>query len=233
MCGQSTLDVSAVDEVLRESGEKLDIVLPDNLELRTDRVGNYVTYGDEVRVGETVRFTYSGGSEVGPRTVLVVKVDNNGLEGLTLERDGGYRRYDDGQINGDIQIVEPFINSHVGSTSEKRVRFDDAGIALLASLSGEQLAELYGKYVSVDGVGTEFDGSTGEVVVKLPEPSNSMKAIVGEGDYRIEVVNTSGEKLDLFLYENGQLGIYNSQNGFNEGEVTVEQLRDQLVEFLA
>jgi len=231
MCGQSTLEASAVDAVVDESNEKLDIALPDDLEVKSDRVGQSFVYADSAKVGETVRFNYTGGSEVGPRTVLVVKVDDQGLEGLTLERDGGYRRYDDSSIDGRITVVAPFVGTSSGSTTERRVRFDDAGVALLASLTGEQLAELYGQYVSTEGVGTKYDANTGEVVVELPEPSTSVKAV----DNELRIVNKAGKTLTIYLYTNigNEVGLHNDDNGYDNTRCTAEDIRDQLVEFLA
>jgi len=231
MCGQSTLEEQAVDSVM----EQLDIALPDGLQLDTRRVGEHVTYADELNPGETVSFIYSAGSEVSDRTVLVVKVDGTGLEGLTLERDGGYRRYLDDFITSDISIVKPFVKSgnspYHSNNTEKRVRFDDAGTALLASLSGEQLADLYGQYVAVEGVGTIFDAKTGEVVVKLPEPESRVSdVILGDSFSSITLSNKHGKYLSLFFYDDKSIGVqYNAGSKF----VSVEGLRDELTKFLA
>jgi len=232
MCGQSTLEEQAVDSVM----EQLDIALPDNLELDTSRVGEDVAYAESVNPGETVSFYYTAGSEVGNRTVLVVKVDGEGLEGLTLERDGGYRRYLDRFISGQIQIVKPFIQSngspyHSNST-EKRVRFDDAGVALLASLSGEQLADLYGRYVAVEGIGTKFDGNTGEVVVELPEVTSKFISS-DKGLNTLRIQNKDGVELRLHQYGDGSIGLVNDLTGFNTTSPTPENLRDELVKLLA
>ena len=176
MCGQSTFEEDT--EVTEVSQDRMltHVGVPVGLTLRVDRVGETVTYGEDIVPGETVRFDYDGGSG-GERNVLVVKVDDEGFEGLTLERDGDYRRYLDEKITGfdAILIVEPFVHAispagvdAVVSGNEKRVRFDEAGEALLASLSGEQLAQLYSEHVALIGKGAHFDADSGEVVVKLP-----------------------------------------------------------------
>lgn len=240
MCGNSTFEddyEDAVDEVMTVEAptEVIDVVLPDNMVLKVDRVGQSYIYGDDIVPGETVRFDYDGGSESGTRTVLVVKVDNDGLEGLTLERDGGYRRYLNVNIGSRIDIVQPFIAQNPVSTGNvKRVRFDDAGTALLASLSGEKLAELYGQYVALEGVGTEFDPQTGEVVVQLPEPVKSRFVTVRGKTRDLEIQNKDGKIFALYLYKDtGKVGFYNEVTGENNSNCTPEELRDSLVKFLA
>lgn len=238
MCGQSTFNED-VDVVTETSQDRMltHVNVPAGLTLKVDRVGQVVTYGDEVVPGETVRFDYYGGSGEGERNVLVVKVDSDGLEGLTLERDGEYRRYADDKISvrSDITIVEPFVHAispagvdAVVSGNEKRIRFDEAGEALLASLTGEQLAELYDKHVALIGEGARFDSDSGEVVVKLPEVKSKFEV---RSEY-FTIQNKKGENLMVFLYP------YSQEIGLNVGDlddesVTPEVLRDELVKFLA
>lgn len=234
MCGESTLDeVTEVDV----KNPIIQVQLPEGIILQTDRVGESFTFTDETRVGETVRFRYSGGSEDGERNVLVVKVDSDSLEGLTLERDGGYRKYTDDNIHGDILVVEPFVeagNKVAPSGNVKRVRFDDAVAALVASLEGEQLAELYGRYVATEGDGTTFDADTGEVVVMLPAPANKFTVNGDNGGPSLTLTNKNGKLFHLYLYdEYNEVGIANEVTGLDEGEITPEQLIDELVKFLA
>ena len=212
----------------------IDVEVPGSISLDTSRVGKNLVYSDEVSPGETVRFSYYGGSEDGTRNVLVVKVDSNGLEGLTLERDGEYRRYRDDNISGHLMVVEPFVATTPKDTAGiKRVRFDEAGDALLASLSGEQLADLYSKYVALEDDGAEFDAATGHVVVTLPQPKFSEFATISISDYPLVIKNKNGNSFNLFLYpDKKQVGIY-VDGDLNEENITPEQLRDELVKFLA
>ena len=227
------MNANAVDAVVG-----LDIEIPDGMELLTDRVGEEFTYADELRVGETVKFRYSGGSEDGPRTVLVVKVYDGSFEGLTLERDGGYRKYLDENVFGFNQftIVEPFVKHTPAVSGERRVRFDEAGTALLASLTGEQLAELYDKHVAIEGIGTEFDAKTGEVVVKLPAPKVNKieKVSCNSGSSHVIFRNTNDKQFALYLYGGDQgIGIHSDVTGYDNCQSSIENLRDELVKFLA
>lgn len=210
----------------------VDIKVPNGLTLDVSRVGQVVPYPDNVHVGETVSFYYTHGSYDGQRTVLVLFVDGDYLEGLTLERDGEYRRYNEAYISGNISIVRPFVTSPVVSIGNvKRVRFDQAIEALAASLSGEQLAQLYSQYVALEGDGAEFDATSGEVVVKLPESKvNKFTLISMPGE--IQIVNKKNETFKLFGYKYDQTVGYSGPN-CNSINCTPEQLRDELVKFLA
>lgn len=197
-----------------------------------NRVGVDVYGLDQLLVGDTVRFHYASGSRPGYRTVYINKVDDNGLEGPTHERSGDYRRYSHDYIGYPITIVasehqpEP-----ISAGSTRRVRFDEAGSALLASLSGEQLAELYAKHVAIAGDGAEFDHQTGEVVVYLPEPKNVVSYV---DDNVLELTNKNSVTFSIFLSpEQQSIGVLNGQNNTNYVGVTPEQLRDELVKFLS
>jgi len=224
----SSRDVDAV----HTQNAVLDVDLPHGVELQTHRVGSRLTYLDNAQVGETIRFTYSGGSEHGQRTVLVVKVDGKGVEGLTLERDGAYRRYTEYNVGGEIRVVEPFVRGSSTNSIEKRVRFDDAGTALVASLSGEQLAELYNKYVALEGDGASFDANTGEVVVKLPEPKENK--IVDAKSHLVVFENTRGKKFYLHIYSHfGDIGFHNYESGADNAKATPDALLTELTRFLS
>ncbi len=242
MCGQSTFEEdSEVATEVSQDRVLTNVSVPNGLVLRTDRVGGSVTYGDDIFPGETVRFDYDGGSERGERNVLVVHVDDEGFEGLTLERDGDYRRYLDANIEGlyDIHIVEPFIrqeNDEV-NTNEKRIRFDEAGEALLASLSGEKLAELYLEHVALRGDDASFDSTTGEVVVQLPEVQTPKFELFSNS---FLIVNKRGDKLRVFIYPNDdepvgfdKIDVNGNLVNIPSSDWTPEFLRDELVKFLA
>lgn len=204
----------------------IDVEIPYGVSLDVSRLGEYIA-SDEVEVGETVRFDYFDGET---RNVLVTSTNNVGFKGLTLERDGNYRSYLNRKIYRSIKVVQPFV--HETKKGFKRVRFDEAGDALLASLSGEQLAELYGKYVALEGDGAGFDSVSGEVVVKLPEPSSAKFIRVENTDYPL-VIAKGNRHFNLFLYQKKQeVGIC-VDGGLNEENITPEQLRDELVKFLA
>lgn len=259
MCGSSFLSDSepavAVEKFDVES-PLIECEVPSGVVLLADRVGFATSTADKLKIGETVKFNYSSGSENGPRTVLVLKVDYDHIEGLTLERDGEYRSYKRGvnmsnpRIHGkDLYVVvKPFVKQpEVAvvpvaapasvSGDQRRIRFDEAGAALLASLSGEQLAELYGKYGTVDGINSRFDSATGEVVVDLPKPKvNKFTKVyykAGNLNSDLTITNKNGDKFELYLYSDGTVGIHNSVNGFDKTDNTPEMLRDQLVKFLA
>ena len=222
MCGQTELEV-------------IEVEVPSDVNLDTSRVGQEVSSFDDVVVGETVRFDYSGGSEYGTRNVLVLRVDDGALEGITLERDGGYRRYLNHYVDSNILIVKPFVKVPAEINGRvKRIRFDEAGAGLLASLTGDQLASLYAQYVAVEGDGAEFDPQTGEVVVRLPEAKTKFLA-VSNLEEPILIVRPDGKQLKLYLYENSDypIGIVNEETDLDITDVTPEILRDELVKFLA
>lgn len=204
-------------------------------EVKQNRVGEFLSCESELAIGETVQFWYEGGSERGYRTVLVVKQDDESLEGPTNERNGEYRRYLREQIGSSFMIVNPFEpyasqkSAPAGNTL--RVQFPEAGEKLLASLTGEQLAELYAKYVAVEGDGATYDANSGEVVVMLPAPQNKILSV---GSDLLTLQNKNGEAFYLWFYpESGQIGVSNDTTGTDNAEATPEVLRDELVKFLA
>ncbi len=212
----------------------VSIPCPDGVILGVSRVGALLVYPADINKGETVEFYYAHGSHHGTRTVLVLKSDDNGIEGINLERDGEYRKYSDEYVSDYYKVVKPFVQVELASTSEKRIRFDDALEALRASLSGEQLAELYSKHVALLGDGASFDAQTGEVVVKLPVPKeNTFLRIGADNDSQSLVIeNKHGQTFHLFVY--GKLNTVGiTAPGFNNTKVTPDELRDQLVKFLA
>lgn len=195
------------------------------------RVGTEVYYVEDVKVGETVSFHYDAGSEPGgERTVTVLKIDGYGaLEGSTKERGGEYRRYLSEHIEGPILIVSEAKSADAGNT--RRVRFDEAGEALLASLSGEQLAELYAQHVAVAGDGAEFDPQTGDVVVYLPAPQNRVSRV---NNGQVVLSNKDGQEFKLWLHSQyGRIGVDNDKTDFHDTDVSPEVLRDELVKFLS
>jgi len=231
MCGQTELEVIEVEV----ENPTIEVEVPSDVNLDTSRVGQEVSSFDDVVVGETVRFDYSGGSEYGTRNVLVLRVDDGALEGITLERDGGYRRYLNHYVDSNILIVKPFVKVPAEINGRvKRIRFDEAGAGLLASLTGDQLASLYAQYVAVEGDGAEFDPQTGEVVVRLPEAKTKFLA-VSNLEEPILIVRPDGKQLKLYLYENSDypIGIVNEETDLDITDVTPEILRDELVKFLA
>jgi hypothetical protein len=214
-------------------------------------VGEHLGWTESVDVGQTVKFTYNGGTGRGQRTVLVQKVNGrDGLEGLTLERDGDYRAYSADKIVSDIVIVNavPALEAKAGKptsvaapavTNQLRVRFDLAGEKLLASLSGEQLAELYSKHVALEGDGASFDKDSGEVVVKLPTPKVSSFEVPKTGTkmHQLGINNKKGDTLKLFFYpDSNRAGVNvlkaNSGESIVSTNITPEQLRDELVKHL-
>lgn len=204
-------------------------LVEDNAVEVEERVGSRHTYADEINVGEVVSFYYTSGSEPGTRTVTVAKVDSDGLEGPTKERGGEYRRYLDNHIDGDILILSvPEEDAPAGDTL--RVPFSEAGEKLLASLTGEQLAELYSQYVAVEGDGAEFDANSGEVVVLMPPKVNKVLEVNATSNAQFE--NKRGEHFGLYLHKGGnKLGII--YKDMDDTNVSLETLRDKLTEFLS
>lgn len=208
-------------------------------------VGTELEYLEDARVGETIRFYYTGGSENGERTVRVAKVDGESIEGPTLEREGGYRRYNDYDAS-DIKIVAPFVlpgeeqavpvadkAKYTGKGGELRVNFADAQTKLLASLTGEQLAELYSRFVAVEGEGAVFDANKGEVVVKLPEPKYSQEYNgsvhyfrKGKALLRIHGYTGFGNSLGIHRNDDDGKDVFDSIHG------NAETLYEQLGKFL-
>ncbi len=213
------------------------IPCPDGVKLDVSRVGYTFRKPSVIRKGETVSFYYSHGSHNGTRTVLVLTSDYNGIEGLTLERDGEYRRYSDEYVNR-YKVVDPFVESAKPTdTTEKRVRFDDAGQALIASLTGEALAELYSTHVALEGVGASFDATTGEVVVKLPQ-TKVAKFVQPTSNNHVEIENKRGERFKFWINqyrENSSLSPWSGLDcpGYQNADITPERLRDELVKFLS
>lgn len=177
-----------------------------------------------VKVGQTVTFDYWNRETklYSKRTVQVAKVDDTALEGVTAERDNQYRRY----------LFKMMENLQVVPTSDtKRVRFDDAETALLASLSGEQLAELYLEYVAVEGDEAKFDPQTGEVVVTLPKPTNRFIVPTEASAFpAFSIINKRGETLGIFLYSDNTVGIQTEECDLTD--VSPETLRDEIVKLL-
>lgn len=217
----------------------IECEVPLGVNLLNDRVGFTTSNGNDLNVGETVTFKYAGGSEFGTRTVLILKIDAKHIEGLTLERDGEYRSYIRGQmernVNGHLYtVVEPFVKQEAKqeSNDQRRIRFDDAATALVASLTGEQLAELYGKYGTVEGKNARFDAVTGEVVVDLPKPK--VNSVENVQSCQLTFKNKRERCLTLFLYTySGQIGFHNYEDGTDNSNASPDQLRDELVKFLA
>ena len=183
---------------------------------------------ENVNVGDRIRFTYDGGSEYGTRTVLVQKFDEESVEGPTEERGGEYRKYLVDNFDGDVEILDSVPAGHT-----LRVRFDEAGEKLLASLSGEQLANLYSQYVATEGDGAEFDSATGEVVVMLPARDFSYRV---RRDYEVAgpiltINHPNGKTFLLYTYSDNTVGVHT--DNYDGTEVTPQELADLLSGFVS
>lgn len=213
--------------------------------VKNDRVGESLEYLEDARIGETLHFYYTGGSSEGYRTVRVQKVDSDVVEGACKERNGDYRRFKHEDASS-ITVVAPFLLPGESAlpvkvnAGELRVRFDEAGEKLISSLPASVLAELYGKYVAVEGEGVTYDEQRGEVVVKLPEPPKLeltavkdhqgafLKATLGKKLFRIHTYTGGGETLGVH-FDNGE---YRGNDSFDSRHATLEDLHTQLGKFL-
>lgn len=175
--------------------------------LNVSRVGKRLDYLEEALVGETIQFDYCAGSEDGMRTVLVQKVnkDTEGVEGMTQERDGSYRSYLDKNREGTVTVVAPFVEVS-DSNPKNRVRFDAARSTLLASLTAEQIAELYKQHVAKDSLAVSYDKATGEIVVEN-KPVEPKFGIPLSGSTAAFSVSGPGGTLQFYPYEKGANGV--------------------------
>lgn len=101
-----------------------------------------------VKVGQTVKFWYNGGSKLEYRTVKVAHVDDGGLEGDTKERNNEYRRYNSHSM-GSIYLIADVAKDKVVSTislptMKNQLRTLVNGVAVDV-MTAEQLAQVYDK----------------------------------------------------------------------------------------
>lgn len=230
--------VASTSAKLENPGVKLD----------TSRVGQKFHFLENARVGETIRFSYDGGSNPGGiRTVLVQAVEGEGVKGATLERDGAFRSYLDRHRTGMMEVVAPFTKDIasvpavapspakvVGGLVENRVRFDAAKSALLAVLTAEQLAALYQQHVAKDSKGVSYDSAKGELVVKTTPPPASFDTERRSAS-RFTVKNGDGKrKAEIFLYSGNMIGVDGYGISFTSSvSVTPAKLLEILQEVLA
>ncbi len=204
---------------------------PAGMKLNRERVGEGISDLSDAKVGETLDFKYYRGSNPGEtRTVLVCKVDADGIQGIDQGRDGQWRHFLDEHADY-IDVVEPFAEEAeeaVTPTNEVRIRFDEAGDRLVQSLDGEKLAQLYLQYCATEGESAKFDNVTGEVVITLPVPKNKVKD-VGE-DSHVTYSNKRGETLTQRIYADGTIGV--CAGSYNEGDVSPEDFAVLLTRFL-
>lgn len=142
------------------------IAKPNDVKLRIDRVGRKLNYLGEAEEGETVNFFYYGGSENAGRTVLVQRLNDEGIEGITLERNGEWRRYADDKARN-IKVVSPFVMEEPINS----IRFDKAFEALQSAIPTDELVKLYAKYIVGEQSGMEvaYDEQSGNLVVSKPQ----------------------------------------------------------------
>lgn len=193
------------------------------------RDGNVFLYPESLKVGDIVKFSYNGGTENGFRTVTVAKNDQYSVEGKTKERNGEYRRYLLENVTSSFTVIGDEMDN---AGLVKRVRFDEACTALLASLTGEKLAELYLNNVAVLGEHAEYDSGTGEVVVFLPAPTSKFTVNNNAGQ-PLTITNKDGKVFKLYLHNQQDVGLVNEVTGLDNTKINPEQLRDELVKFLA
>lgn len=193
------------------------IAKPQDIHLDVSRVGQQLTYLEDAQVGETIQFHYTGGSGPGLRTVLVQKVDSRAevIEGITLERDGQYRRYSDNEAT-QIYVVQPFVSdeqptavvvpSVQPAVNSQLVRFDAARDAIAAKLTAEQITELYAKYIVGDDATVSYDANTGSVVV-TPKPAvitvapNALNIIKGANSVGV-YLHPNTNRVGLTVFKN-------------------------------
>jgi hypothetical protein len=123
----------------------------------------------DAQPGQTVQFIYAGGSNPGSLRTLEVQ-ENDGYSVLGLDKDKGeFRQFRINQASN-VQVVSPgrvkavyFVDArnHIKSAVEK--------------LTGEQLAESYGKLV---GAPARWNAVTASVEVTLPEPTVTVNGVV-------------------------------------------------------
>lgn len=223
------------------------------VDLNVSRVGQRLDYLENAKVGETIQFHYTAGSEDGVRTVLVqkVNVDSEGIEGMTKERDGSYRSYLDKNRVDDVEVVSPFVEANkvapapapvVASPKKNtnRVRFDAARQTLLASLTAEQIATLYKQHVAKDSLAVSYDKATGEIVIetKPVEPKYVVSTTGGIG--AAFAVTGPGGTLTFYPYERGRDGVglnfvpagkkdaYSGDGGFDSRHTTPAKMLELL-----
>lgn len=196
--------------------------------------GESLDYLEDAEVGQTIRFWYAGGSNPGYRTVEVTSVDKDAetVTGKTKERDGDFRTYNSSQAS-EISIVTAN-HSHDG---ELRIRFDEAGEKLLASLPANVLTALYSQYVAVEeNAGVSFDEHSGEVVVKLVDKTPKVTGYWGDGRFEKYILQFSrgGKKFSIHNYGMEKFGVHNDVTGFDSTNVTNPNvLLKELQAFLA
>lgn len=180
--------------------------------------GETLDYLEDAEVGQTIRFWYSGGSNPGYRTVEVTRVDKDAetVSGKTKERDGDFRTYNSANAS-EISVVTAN-HSHDG---ELRIRFDEAGEKLLASLPADVLANLYSQYVAVEeNDGVSFDEQSGEVVVKLVDKTPKVAQYYGSFRDDVLAFERNGKRFSIHNYKSKKFGVHNDSTDFDSGNVT-------------
>lgn len=212
------------------------ILKPATVVLDTSRVGVQLDHFNQIRVGETVTFTYDGGTdERGHRTVLVTDIKEGDIVGPTLERGGEFRRYKDYHASK-AKVVTPFVvedEPEAPQTETFRTRFDEAWEKLKISLSGTQLAELYSQFVVTDAESVTFDDVAGEVVVVKPVPQPEF--VVHHG--ALGIVKPNGDRLNIYVNsDNHSVGLsivnYDAVH-LSESNVTPQRLLEVLTRHLS
>lgn len=210
---------------------------PAGVKLDRSRVNGELDSLSDARVGETLDFVYTRGSNpYSTRRVLVCRVNHGkGVEGIDQERDGEWRNFLD-EYAENIDIVEPFAEENVESvnpSNEVRVRFDEASERLANSITGEKLAELYLQYVATEGESARYDADSGEVVVTLPAPQNSVYKVAGNSS--VQFRNKRGDVLTQYLYDDGRIGVDAYENGrlsIDDDNISPEDFAVTLTRFL-
>lgn len=182
------------------------------VDLNVSRVGQRLDYLENAKVGETIQFHYTAGSEDGVRTVLVqkVNVDSEGIEGITKEREGSYRSYLDKNRVDDVEVVSPFVEANkvapAPAANKSRVRFDAARQTLLASLTAEQIATLYKEHVAKDSLAVSYDKATGEIVVETKPVEPKFGIPLPHSTAAFSITGPGGT-LQFYPYEKGANGV--------------------------
>lgn len=176
---------------------------PAGVKLDRSRVGTELSRLSDARIGETLDFQYFGGSYPGSiRTVLVVKRDSNGIQGLDAARNGEWRHFTNDNAEN-VDVVEPFAEESADESNVVYVSFADAQDRLIQSLPGEKLAELYLQYVATEGESASYDGLRGLVKIQLPKPTNTLTTDSGN----VNFTNKRGDSLVQYVYDDGRIGV--------------------------
>ena len=206
------------------------MVVKSPVPLKRERVGQELCCLTDANIGETIDFVYNKDGRTEVRTVLVVKKNSDGIEGLDEQRNGEWRHFLNSKAST-VDIVEPFAEENVSPSNEVFVRFDEAMERLGQSLSGELLAELYLKHVALEGKSAAYDANRGVVVVTLPVVENRISAVRRDSD--VSYKNKRGEVLTQYIYAGGKIGVFCQSTGVSNEDVSPDEFARILTEFLA